>query len=644
MTIPMKILLISPGSYDDIDSRIINEIPYLMAKAFFAPHAVAAVAALTPAEHEVDIHDEYIRGPVDIVLQNSTYDIVGISITTNQFGRCLHIARLCKEYMPSTAVIAGGIGVENLLYGQNSNFDIVFHGETEDTWPQFLKEYTNGIHKTVYKNTAKPDMTKAPAPRWDLIEKDIPLYNAVSVQTTRGCPFDCSFCDVIYTYGRKPRSKTIDQVLEEVQKLHAMKVPIIFIADDNFSGNKTYTKELLRKLTALNNSFSNPIGFLTQLDITIANDDELLELLADSNFYAVMIGIESVNEDSLKDMNKRQNLRVDIKTAVQKIQSYGIIVLGHMIVGADSDDNTAFEKISTFINDANIVHHFCHPLTAPPGTKLWYSLKRQGRILSPESDNIHDKLDIITNIVPKQMTRVALFEGLADYWESIYQPLLFMERAVKFIMGVTRKPKVKAPGILTLWRLRKILFKTMTFFMFRVPKEHRKAFFTILRTAARKANYLIPRAIYLYTCYLMDYKRAHHDAEIAREHAQWERENPDKLKIDSQVIPVPDVIREHASQIFNAAYHRVREKVAKKETLYKTVIEAMVDYSDRFGSSFKTFDTVQEEHINSSCDRIINQNPSASDSSVEMPQDPPAGFAREIMDVLDNTVRLRKMQ
>ncbi len=640
----MRILLISPGTFDDIDSRTIREIPYLFAKAFFAPHAVAAVAALTPKEHEVNIHDEYMHGPVDTLIKNNDFDIIGVNIVTNQLNRCLHIAALCKKHQPSAVVVAGGIGVEYLINNRQADIDVVFHGEAEETWPRFLEEYKNGTHKEVYKNISKPDMTKTPVPRWELIEKEITSYNAVSVQTTRGCPFDCSFCDVIYTYGRKLRSKTVDQVLEEIQKLADMQVPMIFIADDNFSGNKKYTKELLRRLVSFNNGLETPLGFLTQLDITIANDDELLELLADCNFFAVMIGVESVNEDSLKDMNKRQNIPVNIQNAVQKIQSYGIIVLAHMIIGADSDDSTVFEKTADFIHNANIVHHFCHPLTAPPGTKLWYKLKRDGRILSPTIDRINEKLDIISNIVPKKMTRIELFEGLADYWEDIYKPQKFMERALLFINGITRKPEVKTPGIANLWRLRKMLFRVITFFMFNAGKEHRKAFFTLLRTAGQKAAYLVPKVIYLYTCYLMDQKRALHDAEIAREHAEWEKANPDKLTIDSRSTPIPEMIRQEASPLFNTAYERVREKVSNRETLYKTVITAMKDYCDRFGESFEGFDEYQRENIINSCDRIVSQLPqSAMDNSVDLPQKPPAGFAREILDALDNAVRLGRL-
>ncbi len=639
----MKILLISPGTPDDIDSQITQGIPYLFAKTLFAPHAIAAVAALTPREYEVTLHDEYTAGQVESIIANKTFDIIGISVTSNQQKRSLQIARHSKKVSPSSLVVFGGIGVEHFIHQEMAGIDVIFHGEAEETWPKFLEDYKSGSYQRIYKNVSKPDMTKTPAPRWELLAKDISSYTAVLLQTTRGCPFDCSFCDVIYTFGRKLRSKTISQVLEEVRQLSALKVKMIFLADDNFAGDKKYTKELLKQLIPLNNSFKSPIEFITQIDITIANDEELLTLLADCNFQAVMIGIESVNEDSLKDFNKQQNLRFPIREAVQKIQSYGIVVLAHMIIGADSDDTTVFQRTSDFIADANIVHHLCHPLAAPPGTKMWYELKRAGRIIHTDNPEIADKLDIISNIIPRQMTRVELFEGLADYWESIYDPEKFTQRALTFIKGVQYKPKIKEPGAGDLWTLRKMLWRVFTFFMFDAGKAHKKAFFTILRATQKKGMYLLPKIIYIYTCYLVDYNRSMYDAKIARSHAQWERENGDKLVIDTNPIPVAEKIREHAGAIFQSAYQHIRAKVGHKETLYTAVVAAMVDFNDRFGQTFDTFDELHEEHLKATCERILNQLPPNGHASPDdLPMMPMAGFTREILDALDNAVRYQR--
>ena len=640
----MKILLINPGTDEDIDGKITREIPYIFAKTLFAPHAVAAIAALTPAVYQVEIHDEYARGPADPVLKKNGHDIIGISITSNQLKRSLHLARVAKSSNPAALVVVGGIGVEHLVTKNPEDIDVVFHGEAEETWPEFLEDLRSGKWLPVYKHHSKPDMTKTPAPSWELMKNDLPSYAAALVQTTRGCPFDCSFCDVIYTYGRKPRSKTIPQVVEEIRNLNALNVGMVFIADDNFAGDKKYAKALLRELIKVNNSFVMPIGFLTQIDITIADDDELLMLLADCNFQAVMIGIESVNEASLKDLNKQQNLHISIREAVRKIQSYGIVVLAHMIIGADSDDTSVFAKTSDFIAEANIVHHLCHPLAAPYGTKMWYDLKRKGRIISTENEEIKDKLDIVTNIIPKQMTRVELFEGLADYWEEIYSLEKFRKRALSFISEIKYKPNIKSGGLQALRIQRKTLWRVFTFFMFDMGKEHRKTFFSVLFAAGRKGMYLLPKIIYIYSCYLVDSKRSMHDAKIAREHAKWERANQDKVLVDTAEIPVSEKIREDAAPLFNAAYKHVYTHFTDKESLYTAVISGMVDFNDRFGKTFETFDQFHEDQLRNCCDRIIaTMDLAGTEGSPVLPPAPPPGFVREILDALDNAVRYRNM-
>ena len=391
----MKILLISPGTTDEIDNLIIRGIPYLGAKAFNAPHAVATVAALTPPEHQVTLYDEFMKGPVDQWLAGTDFDIIGISVTSNQLARSLEIAGQCRLHCPTALVVAGGIGVETLLNHRKAAFDVVFSGEAEETWPAFLNDYQAGKHEPLYRSLSKPDLTKLPPPRWELIREDLTSYNSVSIQTTRGCPFDCSFCDVIYVYGRKPRSKSIPQVLEEVKRLSEMGIRMIFLADDNFAGDREYAREMAREFIRLNRSLKAPMGYFTQLDLGVAADEELLQLLADANFYTLMIGIESISEDSLQDLNKKQNLGISIQGAIEKIQSYGMVVLTHMIIGADSDDRDVFERTAAFINEANIVFHICHPLAAPPGTRLWYDLKRKGRIVHMLKEGINDQFDKI---------------------------------------------------------------------------------------------------------------------------------------------------------------------------------------------------------------------------------------------------------
>jgi hypothetical protein len=275
---------------------------------------------------------------------------------------------------------------------------------------------------------------------------------------------------------------------------------------------------------------------------------------------------------------------------------------------------------------------------------MWYELKHKGRIIRTEFDEINDKRDIVTNIIPGRMTRVELFEGLADYWENIYVPEIFRDRAISFLRNITYKPKIKEPGIRELWQMRRMLWRVFTYFLFDMGKEHRKVFFSIIAATARKGMYLMPKVIYLYTCYLIDSRRSKHDAEVAREHARWEKENPDKIVIDTAIVPVWEKIREHATPVFHTAYHQVRQRISSREKLYSTVITAMVDYNDRFGPTLQEVDEYQQEQIRNSCDRIMDQQEFLNhDTSGELPVSPPPGFAREILDALDSAVRYRNM-
>lgn len=634
----MKILLINPGTPDEIDNHIIRQIPYLYARAFNSPHAVATVAALTPEQHEVEIHDEHMRGSSEKILKDKKYDIIGISITANQLKRSLEIAENCHRLCPDAVVVAGGIGVEVLVQKNQGLFDVVFHGEAEETWPAFLVDYEKGSYQKTYKSIIKPDMTKVPAPRWELLGKDILHYNSVLLQTTRGCPFDCSFCDVIYTYGRKPRSKTIDQVLNEVRKLNELGITMVFFADDNFAGNKKYVKELLRKLIPLNNSFRVPLGFFTQLDITVAQDDELLELLADANFYNLMIGVESVSEESLKEMNKKQNIGISPVEAIKKIQSYGMSVLTHMIIGTDTDDVSVFEKTARFVQDANVVFHICHPLAAPPGTKMWYDFRKAGRLIIVDHENEGDKLDIATNIIPLKMSRVELFENLANYWETVFEYDKFVDRAIGFMNGINYKPKVKPPGFWEFWKLKKLLFGSIWYYFVAGDKKDRQAFMKIFRNV-KNAYAQMPRLIYLFTFFLIDQRRSAYDARIAREMAIWERNNPDKLVMDTGVIPVSDNFRQCAPQIIHDIYEFARSRTDKRESIYDFTIRVLIEFNYRFGVNFSSYDDYLVQQLQLTCEKILSNGFIQNPSDEVLLKNPPAGFTRDIIDMLDNSIR-----
>ena len=646
----VKILLISPCGDEDILKYGILDIPYLKKKhamAHTAPLALVTLAALTPPDLDIEIHDEHMRGPVEMLLEKNTYDIIGISMIVNQHNRAFAILAFCRQKKIPATLVVGGAGTSNMPGGFKHLVDVVFLGEAEETWPQFLRDFSTGSFKTLYRQISKIDLSASPEPRWELIRQDLPGYSVGAVQTTRGCPFDCIYCSVIYIYGRKPRSKPVENVMREIRTLQRMGVMAIFLTDDNFGINRGHAKNLLREIIAFNNTLDMPLGFLTQADITISRDEELLELMADANLTGVLMGIESINRESLQYFNKQQNLNIDITQAVLKIQSYGIAIYASIIIGADSDDMSAFQHTADFLKQANITAHACPPLNAPPGTKIWHQLKREGRLVEMMAAGQVKRdmdMDMLTNIVPKKMTRIELMEGIADYWETVFSPAHYMERAIGYINGVKRRPRVKKPTFGALWKFKGMMFRMVWYFLFQASPDHRTAFFTIMNTACRKAPYVGPHMILLYTNFIMEQKRARLAAGFARKQASLERKHPELIQTVERSSPIPVTIREKSADIFSAAYVQVRKKIGHREMLYRVVIDAMVDYVDHFGQSFEGIDEYQLQKIHESCDRILAKTASASGpEAAQLPYDhPPEGFDRDILDALDNAIRIRE--
>ncbi|MFQ6044231.1 MAG: radical SAM protein, partial [Candidatus Poribacteria bacterium] len=304
-------------------------------------------------------------------------------------------------------------------------------------------DWKAGDLKKEYRQITKPDLALSPIPRWDSLENQMKYYIQGAVQTTRGCPFDCEFCDVIYLFGRRTRSKPIDKVLEEVSVLERLGMERIFFCDDNFIGNRSYTKELLRELIPLNNSFRKPILFSTQLSIDLAQNEELLELMADANFGTLYIGIESPNKESLKETNKLQNVRSDLIEDCKKIMSYGMVIRAAMIVGFDNDDTSIFDQHFEFTQKSHIPLASTALLNAFTGTRLWRRLLAEGRLLSRSEAYKEGQTRLgRTNIIPKRMTRVELLSGYLDLLKRNHDWDNFAARVKEMASNVKRKPNV----------------------------------------------------------------------------------------------------------------------------------------------------------------------------------------------------------
>ena len=228
-----SILLIVPEYHDDTG---ILALPFIKAKAFMPPLQVATIAALTPNDIEVNIWDEVVHGRIDEKTElGKNYDLIGLTSYVSDLPRAKTIAEIFRKR--GTPVVIGGSGVSSAPEQCRDSFDILFIGEAELTWPQFIADWQSGNHQTEYRQIDPPDLSTSPLPRWDLLAKDMKNYFLSAVQTTRGCPFDCEFCDVIYLFGRQPRHKPIDHVLEEIRLQKSLGVERIFICDDNFIGS-----------------------------------------------------------------------------------------------------------------------------------------------------------------------------------------------------------------------------------------------------------------------------------------------------------------------------------------------------------------------------------------------------------------------
>jgi radical SAM superfamily enzyme YgiQ (UPF0313 family) len=395
-----------------------HALPLFRKRANLPVASLPLLAALTPPEHTVTLHDENVT-PLNFEAI-AKVDIVGVTGMSVQRFRMREIMQELKQR--GAFVVVGGpwVSVKEDYFGELA--DVVFVGEAEDTWPQFLTEWQQGRHEKRYEQLEKTDMTRVPCPRYDQI--DARHYMFGSMQISRGCPFQCEFCDIIITFGRRPRLKTIAQVIAEFEALWKNGMEIVFIVDDNLIGNKVAIKPLLAEIVAWQRMNAYPLTFFTEASLDLADDPELLQLMADANIQSVFVGVESPNESSLRETKKYQNVRsgATIVERIHRIQDAGLDVWCGMIVGFDSDDAKVFDAQRDFLRESRIVHAMIGMLSAIPKTPLYKRLAEEGRL--DESD----ELEFGTNIIPAQMTRAELRDGYVRLMHELYEPNAYFER------------------------------------------------------------------------------------------------------------------------------------------------------------------------------------------------------------------------
>ncbi|HEY2387096.1 MAG TPA: radical SAM protein [Candidatus Binatia bacterium] len=422
----MKIYLVTPKNpesfwtYDRI-------LPSLGKRCIFPNLSMPTVAGMTPRDNEIVLCDENVED-IDFDVEA---DIVGVT------GYIVHRARMLEiieEFRRrGRFVVVGGPYASLCPEELRGKADVLFVDEAEETWPRFLDDFARGEHKAEYRPADKPDLTTSPTPRFDLVK--VEQYHAMTIQFARGCPFNCEFCDIIVVYGRRPRVKSVPQVMAEIEECHRLGATQVFLVDDNFIGNKKLAKELLRAIATWSEANDHPMYFNTEVSLNVAQDDELLELLRAARFTTIFIGIESPRKSSLLETKKTQNMRGDLVENVRKIQSYGIQVQAGMIVGFDNDDESIFEEQLRFIQDARIPVSMTGMLQAMPKTPLHERMAKEGRLIA---ESTGDQF-VFSNILPKAMSRVDLYKGYRKLIADLYEFRNFRTRTLEFILNRGRQ-------------------------------------------------------------------------------------------------------------------------------------------------------------------------------------------------------------
>ncbi len=395
-----------------------HALPFLGKRANLPVACLPLLAALTPAEHTVTLVDENVEAiPFE---RCARADVVGITGMSVQRFRMKEILAELKRRGAFTVVGGPLVTVQEDYF--EGLADAIFIGEAEETWPQFLREWPQGLRQYRYEQAEKTEMATLPTPRFDLLKMRHYLFG--SLQFSRGCPFQCEFCDIIVTFGRKPRIKTSVQILAEMDALVAQGTRIAFIVDDNLIGNKKAIKDVLRDVVAWQVRTGYPLTFFTEASIDLADDPELMELMVEANILAVFIGIETPNEASLRETKKYQNVRAGgtILEKVHRVQDAGMEVWCGMILGFDNDDATIFDAQREFIAAAAIGNTMVGMLHAIPKTPLHARLAQEGR-LDPS-----DEPEYGTNVIPLKISREELRDGYIGVMDDLYQPDAYFSR------------------------------------------------------------------------------------------------------------------------------------------------------------------------------------------------------------------------
>jgi radical SAM superfamily enzyme YgiQ (UPF0313 family) len=418
----MNILLIYP-QFPDTFWSFKHALKFVHKKSSSPPLGLLTVAAMLPATWDKRLVDMNVQDlkPSDLAWA----DMILLSAMTVQRDSVQEVIRLARD--ANKTIVAGG----PLFTAEPEAFPEVDHlilNEAEITLPLFLSDLSRGEPKPIYQTDEFADITQTPIPLWELI--DLRHYDSLSLQFTRGCPFNCDFCNVTALLGHRMRIKTTQQLVAELDKIYSLGWRRgIFIVDDNFIGNKRILKQEVLPAMIEWRKGKKAGRFTTEASVNLSDDNELIELMVKAGFTQVFVGIETPDDMALAECSKSQNRNRDLINAVRKLQRMGLQVMGGFIVGFDSDDETIFERMIDFIQQSGIVTAMVGLLQAPVGTQLYQRMLRDGRIRNVYSG---DNVDGETNIIPK-MDLNQLKAGYRKILDSIYSAKGFYTRVRTFL-------------------------------------------------------------------------------------------------------------------------------------------------------------------------------------------------------------------
>jgi len=476
----MKTLLIYP-QYPDTFWSFKHALKFVSKKAVNPPLGLLTIAAMLPKQWQkklIDMNVETLKKK-DII----ETDYVFISAMNIQAKSAIEIIELCKSL--DKKIIAGG----PLFTEEPEKFQMVDHlilNEAELTLPHFINDLRLGKERHLYQSENFANLNDTPTPDYSLVKTS--KYDTLNLQYTRGCPFNCEFCDITALFGNKVRVKSSNQIINELEAIYNTGWRNnVFFVDDNFIGNKKILKnEMLPSIIRWMESKNHPFSFTTEASINLSDDDELMDLMIQAGFVSVFIGIETTEMASLSECGKSQNINRNLIQSVHKIQKKGLEVSGGFILGFDNDSLSVFQKQIDFIRDSGIISAMVGLLNAPIKTRLYKRLKAEGRIVN---EFIGNNTDLRLNFIPK-MDIKQLFEGYTKVIKGIYSGPAYYSRVLEFVKRFTPNRKHNED-----FSFQNLIAFSKTIFKLGIIDSHRKEYWKLLIWTIKNRPKLVPLAI-----------------------------------------------------------------------------------------------------------------------------------------------------